>query len=156
MSYSLSASLEDYLEAIYLIRQQKDEVRAKDIADRLSVSGASVTGALHALVERDLVNHEPYEGVTLTEQGRSIAQGVCQRHQALYQFFVRVLGLNKDDAEECACKMEHAVPDHVLERFMAFLSFMERCPEGGARWCDQEGFMCSQIHGLQGKEINKL
>lgn len=153
MSASLSASLEDYLEAIYLICEEKDEVRAKDIADRLGVSGASVTGALHALVERNLVHHEPYEGVRLTEQGRSIAKGVCQRHQALYEFFVRVLGLKKNDAEECACKMEHAVPDHVLERFIAFLSFMERCPDGGARWRNEEGFVCSQVRGMQDKEV---
>ena len=62
----LSASLEDYLEAIYQVIQEKDAARAKDVAERLGVAPPSVTNALHALKERELVNHAPYDLITLT------------------------------------------------------------------------------------------
>ena len=68
----LSASLEDYLEAIFHVVEAKQASRAKDIADRLNVNSSSVTSALHALKERGLVNYEPYDLVTLTPEGLRI------------------------------------------------------------------------------------
>ena len=130
---TLSESLEDYLEAIFHIVEEKKAARAKDIAERLNVTNASVTGALHALEKRNLVNHEPYDVVTLTEEGEALARGVVARHDALRDFFVKVLLVDKGEAERCACKMEHAVPDTILERFIAFLKFAEThsIAEGG-------------------------
>jgi DtxR family Mn-dependent transcriptional regulator len=65
----LSASLEDYLEAIYNLAEAKKVARSRDIAEALGVSRASVTGALRALKEKGLIEHEPYGYVTLTEAG---------------------------------------------------------------------------------------
>ncbi len=62
----LSASLEDYLEAIFQIVAEKPAARVKDIAKKLNVAGPSVTGALQALTERKLINYAPYELITLT------------------------------------------------------------------------------------------
>jgi DtxR family Mn-dependent transcriptional regulator len=130
----LSESQEDYLEAIYHIVHEKGAARAKDIADRLSVTSASVTGALHALDRKGLVNHAPYDIVTLTDSGERMAAAVVKRHGALTDFFTKVLSVNRKDAEECACKMEHAVPDDILERFVEFVRFVENCPRGGPEW----------------------
>ncbi len=60
----LSASLEDYLEAIFHIEQEKHAARAKDITERLQVSGASVTAALRTLAEKKLINYAPYDLIT--------------------------------------------------------------------------------------------
>ena len=49
-------------------------------------------------------------------------------------FFVKILAVEGNMAEECACKMEHAVPDDILERFVEFVRFMETCPGGGPKW----------------------
>ncbi len=70
----LSASLEDYIEAIYHIVEEKLVARSKDIATRLDVSRASVTEALRALAKKELINYAPYEAITMTEQGRKIAR----------------------------------------------------------------------------------
>ena len=61
----LSASLEDYLEAILHLVTEKQVARSRDIAKRLRVNRSSVTGALQALAKKGLVNYEPYEAVTL-------------------------------------------------------------------------------------------
>jgi len=116
----LSASLEDYLEAIYHVVEAKQAARAKDIAARLHVSGSSVTGALHALAKREFINYAPYDVITLTPEGRRIAEDVVRRHRVLRTFFTRVLDVADDEADEAACRMEHAVPRSILERFIAF------------------------------------
>lgn len=118
---NLSESLEDYLEAIFNIVGEKQAARPKDIADRLGVTSASVTGALHALGRKSLIHHAPYDIVTLTAEGEALAQGVARRHKALKDFFVRVLGVGDKEAGECACRMEHAMPDSILQRFLQFL-----------------------------------
>ncbi len=141
-SFDLSASLEDYLEAIFRLVQVKRVARAKDIGKRLQVSRSSVTGALHALAKRELINYEPYDLITLTARGQEAAEQVAGRHEALYGFFVRVLGVGEQEADAAACKMEHSIPEVILERFVEFVEFVDRCPRGGAKWLDGAGFFC--------------
>lgn len=140
----LSASLEDYIEAIYHIITKKQVARGKDIAARLSVSGASVTEALRALSKRGLINYAPYEVITLTNEGRQIAEDVIHRHNSLKQFFTDVLALDVALAEEGACKIEHTAPPEIINRMVDFIKFMEACPRGGkdliagfANFCQQ-------------------
>src|SRR6056297_3653538 len=91
ISINLSASLQDYLEAIYHIVQKKGAARVKDISERLEVSNPSVTGALRTLADKGLVNYAPYDLVSLTEDGNRVAEAVVSRHEALHDFFVSVL-----------------------------------------------------------------
>lgn len=130
----LSASLEDYLEAIFWIIQSKGAARTKHIAKRLRVKASSVTGALQALREKNYVNYAPYDVVTLTPKGLEVAKKVVRRHQILKDFFAEVLGVDKDIAEEGACKLEHSIPRPVVERLVDFMEFVEICPRGGNRW----------------------
>ena len=138
----LSASLEDYLETIYWILRDKQAVRAKDIGKRLNVSRSSVTGALHLLAERELINYTPYDVITLTDQGRAIARDVARRHETLRNFFIKVLAVEERDADEAACKMEHAISEVILDRFVNFVDFVERCPRGGTKWIEGFGYYC--------------
>ena len=128
----LSASLEDYIEAIYHIVEEKLVARSKDIAKRLNVSRASVTEALRALAKKDLINYSPYEAITMTEQGRTIAEDVIFRHNSLKRFFTEVLVISEDTAEEAACKIEHAAPPEVIAQMIGFMKFLQICPRGGA------------------------
>lgn len=139
---ALSASLEDYLEAIFRIVQEKQAARAKDISKRLKVGRSSVTGALHALAERELINYAPYDVITLTDKGEAIATDVVRRHEVLQDFFVKVLAVAETDADETACKMEHAISDTILERFVEFVEFVERCPRGGSKWIKGFSYYC--------------
>lgn len=143
---NLSASMEDYLEAIFHIIAEKEAVRPKDIADRLSVSNASVTGALRSLSEKGLINYAPYDVITLTESGKVAAKDVIHRHQVLRDFFVNVLAIAPDVADEASCRMEHSLSGVIMERFVEFARFLDVCPRGGNSlisgfryYCDHEG-----------------
>jgi len=138
----LSASLEDYLEAIFHIIAEKQVARPKDIARQLKVSYASVTGALRALSDKELINYSPYDVITLTQKGKDAAEDVVRRHEVLRKFFVDVLAVNEKEADEAACKMEHSIPDIILERFIQFARFVEVCPRGGSRWIAGFGYQC--------------
>jgi len=142
-SNSLSASQEDYLEAIYLLSKETGSARPKAIAEQMNVRAASVTGALRALKKKKLIQYEPYSAVTLTESGREIAILISGKHAALLHFFSQVLGIKEEEAEEFACTMEHSIPDHILERLICFAEYTEKCPNFSASWQDSpEGYFC--------------
>ena len=128
---TLSASLEDYIEAIYHIVDEKLVARSKEIAARLGVSRASVTEALRALARKGLINYAPYEAITMTEKGKKVAEDVIFRHETLKRFFIEVLALDEGIAEEGACKIEHAAPPEIISRMISFIDFIQRCPRGG-------------------------
>jgi len=131
---TLTASLEDYLEAIFQIIAEKQAVRPKEIARRLQVSNASVTGALRALGDKALINYIPHDVITLTDQGKMAAKDVVRRHEVLRDFFVKVLAVDALAADQAACRMEHSIPKVILERFIQFAEFIEVCPRGGSKW----------------------
>ncbi len=130
----LSASLEDYLETIYEIEQEKQAARAKDIVMRMNVSNASVTGALRILSERKLVNYAPYDLITMTPEGRVAANKVIKRHQTLKEFFTEMLRVSAEEADEAACKMEHAMSADLLERLSRLVEFAKSSPNCKGNW----------------------
>ncbi|HOZ45036.1 MAG TPA: DtxR family transcriptional regulator [Candidatus Hydrogenedentes bacterium] len=141
---ALSASLEDYLEAIYTIVSEKQAARAKDIADKLKVHRSSVTNALHELSDRLLINYAPYDIVTLTDKGRAVGADIVRRHEILSEFFVKVLAVDEALADRTACEMEHVVPRPVLDRFIRFVEYVETCPRGGAKWIKGFAHYCTE------------
>lgn len=118
---SYTASLEDYLEAIYLISLEGKGVRVTDLANRLKVKKASVSEALTKLAERGLVKHERYGAVTLTGKGFRAAEKVYRKHQAVYRFLTEILGVQPQTAEKDACAIEHAVSKETLDKLEKFL-----------------------------------
>jgi Mn-dependent DtxR family transcriptional regulator len=114
ISEKLSASLEDYLEAIYNLSSDSQFARAKDIALTLDVAKASVTSALRTLAERELINYKPYGYITLTEQGRHLALKIARRHEMLSFFFAEVLGVEPGTAQKAACRTEHPLGPEVV------------------------------------------
>jgi len=122
-SKQLSASLEDYLEAIYNLSDGSNVARSRDIAGALGVSGASVTGALRALKQKGLANYKPYDYVTLTEAGRAKAAEIAKKHHILKSFFEDVLGIDSKTAQISACKAEHSLGPKVISRLLHFIEF---------------------------------
>ncbi len=148
----LSASLEDYIEAIYHIIEEKLVARSKEIAAKLDVSRASVTEALRALSKKGLINYAPYEAITLTDEGKIVAEDVIFRHDALKRFFIEVLAIDSHIAEEGACKVEHSAPPEIIARMIDFTEFIKVCPRGGEDLI--KGFAEYCIKGKQGEKCN--
>lgn len=128
MSEKLSASLEDYLEAIAALAGSSGETRAADIADTMRVSRPSVTVALRALASRKMVNYRPYSTVSLTEEGKRLAAAVLRKHRILSRFFSEILGADEELADSAACKVEHAIGEEITDRLVEFLAFIDNCP----------------------------
>ncbi|MFO7655246.1 MAG: metal-dependent transcriptional regulator [Candidatus Krumholzibacteriia bacterium] len=148
----LTASLEDYLEAIFHIVEDKQAARAKDIVERLGVHNSSVTQALRSLSEKGLVNYAPYDLVTLTPEGSRLARDVVKRHETLKAFLVTVLALDDASAEDGACKMEHAISGQILDRLVKFVEYFEGCPSSNVCFDEQLGYYCRRCEGAEGGE----
>jgi DtxR family Mn-dependent transcriptional regulator len=132
----LTPTMEDYLEAIYNLSQEKRVVRVKDIAKRLGVKMPSVTNMLKTLSERGMIDYEKYEYLELTGRGSDIGSEIDQRHQILKTFLTDILQIDRDQADEDACKMEHSVSPATLGRMVEFMEFVENCPRGGMDWLE--------------------
>ena len=139
---NLSASLEDYLEAIFNLASESNIARSKDIAESLGVSRASVTGALRVLREKGLANYKPYGYVTLTEPGRAAAAEIARRHEILKSFFINVLGVEVDLAQRAACKAEHALGPGIIARLLRFVEFVGRTDAEGRDLADEFRKFC--------------
>ncbi len=134
MTKELTASMEDYLEIIYLLVKKNKLARAKDIATHLGVKKPSVTGALRVLSDKGLVRYTPYGYIDLTAEGEKQASKIFRRHEILRNFFENVLQIKSELAEEDACKIEHSISDATLERLVDFVHFIEECPRAGESW----------------------
>lgn len=142
MTDTLTASLEDYLEAIFHIVADKHAAKPSDIAKRLKITRASVTGALRSLAEKKLINYAPYDLVTLTPMGALAAKDVVRRHEVLHDFFVDVLAVDETEASVAACQMEHSIPKAIVDRFIQFVDFIQTCPRGGSKWIKGLSYQC--------------
>jgi len=120
---AVSATTEDYLEAIFRLIAEKGAARVRDIAEALSVHKSTVSATLKGLAEKGLVNYSRYEITTLTTLGEKIAQDVHWRHEVIGQFLTEVLGVDQQVADENACRMEHVVDPEVMERFSLLVDF---------------------------------
>jgi len=118
----LSEIFEDYLEVILELQMTNNVARSKDIAERLNITPGAVTSTLKKLSDINLVNYEPYGYITLTSEGKKIAQEIKSRHILLKDFFLRIIGVEEDIAEKTACRIEHTMDRETFEKFKDFVS----------------------------------
>ncbi|AQT69368.1 Manganese transport regulator [Anaerohalosphaera lusitana] len=141
--YNLTASLEDYLEAIFNISAKGSVARSKDIAQMLDVSPASVTGALRTLAEKELVNYKPYGLVTLTPEGENEARRIVHKHNIIKLFFVDILGIDHNTAQQAACEAEHSFGPKIINKLVSFVEFFSRQSSQGTDLVKQFREFCN-------------
>ena len=130
----LTSTMEDYLEAIFDLDEEKKVVRVKDIAKRLDVKMPTVTSMLRSLNDKGLINYEKYEYVVLTDTGADVGREMRRRHQILFRFLTTILKIDVKTADIEACKMEHALSVATLESLTDFMEFIQACPRAGDNW----------------------
>ena len=109
-------SREDYLETILILSQERPYVRSVDVAERLGVTKPSVSRAISLLRTAGMINMDPHDGaLTLTEEGRTVAEHVYGRHQLLTKVLT-MLGVDEKTAAEDACRIEHVVSEETMDR----------------------------------------
>lgn len=118
----INEATENYLEAILILEEKDTQVRMSDVAKMLKVSKPSVNKALGVLKDAGYILHQKYGTILLTDEGREYAQKVYNRHKLFKRFFVEVLNVEEEIAEEEACHMEHCISDSTMEKLNAFLT----------------------------------
>ncbi|MDY6833528.1 MAG: metal-dependent transcriptional regulator [Chloroflexota bacterium] len=136
MKKQQTASMEDYLEAIAMLRQGEQPVRVSQISKALGVKMPSVTNALNKLAEDGLVHHERYGYVGLTTEGVRIAEDVFHRHETIRLFLSEVLCIDADTATDEACRIEHTLSATTVQRLEKFVEFASICPYGRPGWLE--------------------
>ncbi len=130
----VSRTLEDYLEAIYILEGRFGFARVRDIAGLLCVKPPSVTAAVRRLAQNGFVVHEHYGYVRLTKLGRRSAETIYRRHEVLLRFLTEVLGIPQDDALPQACGMEHSISCRTREALEKLTSFFGAHPDVFEMW----------------------
>ncbi|MCK4779338.1 MAG: MarR family transcriptional regulator [Candidatus Lokiarchaeota archaeon] len=118
-------SYQRYLDEIHSISRNKKGgwVSNKEIAEKLQVEPASVSGMLEKLKKKGLIKWEPRKAIRLTEKGKKIAKQLDETHTLLYQFFSKVLKIEDQDAiENLSCDIEHHITQNVKKSLEEFLS----------------------------------
>ena len=119
MASSITSNMEDYLERIYLLIQERRVARVKDIAESMGVKNPSVNNAISELKKLGFVEQEPYGYVLLTKEGEEEAERIIGRHRLLHDFLMR-LGVPTEVAEQDACSMEHYLSEETLHAVAVF------------------------------------
>lgn len=132
MSEILTQSIQDYLKQIYDLSADGAPASTNDLAARLSVAPASVTGMLQRLanVSPALVVYKKHQGVTLTSEGERAALEVIRHHRLLETWLVQTLGYTWDEVHEEACRLEHVISEDFERRIAAALGNPARDPHG--------------------------
>jgi len=113
----LSAIMEDYLKAIYYLQDETDErVRTSTLAEHMGVEQPSVTSMMKKLAERDLVHHEPYKGVELTDTGIPIALEIIRHHRLLERYLTDHLEYGWAEVHDEADRLEHHISNQFADR----------------------------------------
>ena len=123
-------AIEDYLKAVYALARSGEAVPTGALADHLGVSPASATGMVKKLAALNLVAHEPYTGVRLTESGRRIAVETIRHHRLVETYLHQALGVPWDRLHAEAEAWEHVLSEDLEARMDAALGHPTRDPHG--------------------------
>ncbi|GCE46706.1 DtxR family iron (metal) dependent repressor [Thermosporothrix hazakensis] len=127
---ALSATVEEYLEAIYNMSVEGDTVIGARLAEKFGVAAPTVTEMLKRLVKSGYIEMDNKRHITLTEEGIQAAEAVLRRHRLTERFLVEILGLQWHQVHEEACRLEHYISGAVEEKVIATLRNPKTCPHG--------------------------
>jgi DtxR family Mn-dependent transcriptional regulator len=119
---AISETHEMYLKMLYTVRDAHEVARVRDLADGLGLTPGTVSNGLKKLEQLDLVDHQRYGVVALTDTGHRIAECVHRRYETLRDVLVEIFGIDPDTAAVDACMMEHAVSPATANAMRALLT----------------------------------
>lgn len=120
--------LEDYLEAIYLLFEEKGYASTVDISDRLQVRPPTVTSMVQKLAKKGYLIHEPYRGMRLTGSGEKLARSVVSRHHVIAEFLA-MIGVGEKVAYQDTEGIEHHIQPVTFRKIERLVEFLHKNPE---------------------------
>jgi Mn-dependent DtxR family transcriptional regulator len=119
--------LEDYLEAIYNLNEEKGYVSTADISDKLGVKPPTVSSMVVNLAKKGYLEHEKYRGMRLTPTGEKVAKSVIRRHQVI-SGLISMLGVDDETAYIDTEGIEHHVHPATVKRFERLAEYLRENP----------------------------
>jgi Mn-dependent DtxR family transcriptional regulator len=117
--------MEDYLEIIYELIQEKGYATTVDISSYLNVSSPSVTKMMQKLDETGYLKYEKYRGIKLTNEGIRIARSIRNRHGLLAEFFM-IIGIDEETANNDAEGIEHHLHPETMKKLEEFINELKK------------------------------
>ena len=111
---NISKSLEEYIKTMYVLYRQNGEIRVTDVAEKMSVSKASVNKAVKNLKEEGMLNYEAYGTIEFTERGEELAKKLLEAYDISFLFFKEVLNLDEEEARINAESLKCAITDEAF------------------------------------------
>ncbi len=132
MKEPLTQNIQDYLKHIYALTEHGGAASTNDLAARLGIAPASVTGMVQRLANSTppLVSYRKHQGVTLTPQGEKAALEVIRHHRLIETYLVTMLGYSWDSVHEEACRLEHVISEEFESKIAAALGHPTHDPHG--------------------------
>jgi DtxR family Mn-dependent transcriptional regulator len=132
MRENLTDAVEDYLKAIYELTLDQGRAATNQVAERMGVTPASVTGMLKRLAAADppLLDYHKHRGAALTEAGRRVALEITRHHRLLELFLHETLGYAWDEVHDEADRLEHVISENFEERIAQALGNPQHDPHG--------------------------
>jgi DtxR family Mn-dependent transcriptional regulator len=158
----LTAPVEDYLKVIYDIEREEDAAATNDIAQRLQIAPASVSGMVRRLADQGLLEYERYRGVKLTGAGRRAALRTIRRHRVIESYLVQALGYSWDVVHEEAERLEHAASDDLIDRMAKAIGEPSTDPHGApiptrdGRMDERHHRRLSELHPGQRARVTRV
>ena len=127
---ALTDAIQDYLKAIYKLQEDDARVSVTALAREQGVAAGSASEMVKKLGALDLVDHEPYRGVKLTQAGERVAVEVIRHHRLLELYLAETLGLHVDEVHDEADRLEHVLSEELEARIDKALGFPTHDPHG--------------------------
>lgn len=117
-------SMEDHIEQIYILIEQKGYARVSDIAEALSVLPSSVTKMVQKLDKDGFLIYEKYRGLTLTTKGMKLGKKLVKRHELLEEF-LRLIGVEEENIYADVEGIEHHLSWNSIDRIADLVLLLE-------------------------------
>ena len=148
MHEGVSGRVEDYLKAVYEIIEQRGYARVRDVSRELGVRPSTVVEMMRKLHNRGFVVYEKYGSITLTPQGKEVAEAVKMRHNT-FRRVLEIILVPEDVAAKDAHVLEHRLDPKTILQFSRFVEFITQAtavdrPKFVGRWIEQFRKYCKE------------
>ena len=125
-----TANREDYLRGLYILEEEKGEIKSIDLAHYLNISKPSVTEMVQELNKEGMVSYKKYSKIKFTTKGKKIAEKLTSKHRLIELFLKNILKINSKNVHLEAHRLEHAFSDESIARLRKILGNPKKDPHG--------------------------
>lgn len=125
-----TANKEDYLRGLYILEEERGEIKSIDLAHYLNISKPSVSEMVKELNKEGLVSYKKYSKLKFTAKGRKIAKKLTSKHRLIELFLKNILKINSKNVHQEAHRLEHAFSDKSIAKLRKLLGNPKKDPHG--------------------------